>query len=188
MLIVSVTVDTIYMSFLGSITFVERILTQMLHLVLDCHIRRNLLWLWFFLIMNLNLYFSPFSPLQICGLIFFSRKHKKERRGSQKKEINQWMIHMIKVLILILLLHPLPIRALALEQHQLQTEGQAKWEKQIDPHKNISTFIVLPAISNFPFKLCAALACSRWANCSRNNIQKRSVTLLLETIVFEVKC
>lgn len=72
-----------------------------------------------FLIMNLNLYISYFSPLQICGLIFFSRKHKKERRGSQKKEINQWMIHMIKVLILILLLHPLPIRALALEQHQL---------------------------------------------------------------------
>jgi len=70
-----------------------------------------------FLIMNLNLYISYFSPLQICGLIFFSRKQKKERRRSQKEEINPSMSHMIKVLILILL-HHIPIRGLALE-HQL---------------------------------------------------------------------
>nr|XP_007139768.1 hypothetical protein PHAVU_008G057400g [Phaseolus vulgaris]ESW11762.1 hypothetical protein PHAVU_008G057400g [Phaseolus vulgaris] len=59
------------------------------------------------------------SPLQICGLIFFSRKQKKERRGSQQElQINPWMIHMIEVLIVILL-HHIPIKGLALERYQL---------------------------------------------------------------------
>ncbi|KAK8466303.1 hypothetical protein PHAVU_008G057500 [Phaseolus vulgaris] len=56
---------------------------------------------------------------QICGLIFFSRKQKKERRGSQQElQINPWMIHMIEVLIVILL-HHIPIKGLALERYQL---------------------------------------------------------------------
>jgi len=72
----------------------------------SCHILRNLL--------EFDLYSFPFSPLQICGLIFFSRKQKKERRGShQEVQINPWMIRMIEVILI--LLHHLPISGLELE-------------------------------------------------------------------------
>lgn len=75
-----------------------------------------------FHVMNLDLNgtFPPCSPLQIFGLIFFSRKRKKERRGSwQEARVNPWMIHLIRVQILILLLHNFPISGLVLDQHQL---------------------------------------------------------------------
>ncbi|XP_061360157.1 golgin candidate 3-like isoform X2 [Gastrolobium bilobum] len=60
------------------------------------------------------------SDNQICGLIFFSRKQKRERRGSQMEvQVNPWMIHTIKVQIVVLLLHHFQIRGLALLQQQL---------------------------------------------------------------------
>ena len=64
----------------------------------------------------LTKFFSPFSPLQIYGLIFFSRKRKNERRGNQPQiPLTPLKIHKIKVQILSLLLHHFPTRGLAME-------------------------------------------------------------------------
>lgn len=68
--------------------------------------------------MNLALikYFFTCSPLQICGLIFFSRKQKKERRKNhQEIQLQPLKIRLVKVRILIQLSHHFLIRGLALE-------------------------------------------------------------------------
>jgi len=92
---------------------------QILHCIVDLVTSNAICFEFEFSYHEFELYSFPFSPLQICGLIFFSRKQKKERRGSQQElQKNPWMIHMIEVLIVILL-HHIPIKGLGLERYQL---------------------------------------------------------------------